>query len=234
MTAESVSRWDTLGSEDQDLFRDPSELNLDQEWLRQAQILADLFAEELDMSKEEYVYNLPPFPEKRPEFRDTSNLDIPLIVQPPQPDLPIERLLDIIGILHWNPIRGHIQDWKGDRARFRTPQRPYATWCADPYTLALPGSSVRQVRSRLLSYERAGGYEGIALCVSDPSILNGVFLNLPGLQVDSANYAPYLARMLDPHHNKPGLDYEDVSVKRPVYSSIIAGRAIEVGRSHRA
>lgn len=191
------------------------EIALKQEWTRQAQKLANLFAKELNFSTpEEYMATLPRFDLQPKEYK--GRLDIPVIVET---RVPLKRMLALAGIDTYFDV-DLIKDW--EKGRFRTPKAPYITWLNDGS--ANLNKSVANVRVALRSDERGGtDFDGIALYLKDPKILEHHFLDLPGSQVGSGS-APYLGHW----DGRPRLDRLFVDDANPRYGSVVAGIKIKV------
>lgn len=191
------------------------EIALEQEWTRQAQKLASLFAKELNFSThEEYMITLPRFDLQPKEYK--GRLDIPVIVET---RVPLKRMLALAGIDTYFDV-DLIKDW--EKGRFRTPKAPYITWLNDGSVNL--NKSVANVRVALRSDERGGtDFDGIALYLKDPKILEHHYLDLPGSQVDSGG-APFLGRWAE----LPRLRHGFVDDAGPVYGSVVAGRKIKV------
>ncbi len=194
--------------------------DLDKEWQRQAEGLAQLFAKPLGKSTQEYIEGLPRFPQKLPEYE--GRLDIPVLVQVPQADrLPLSRMLDILGIAYSRNTVERMEDWP--EGKFVTPRKPYSTWLDDGTRYL--GKAVKDVRIDLLLQERGATHlDGLGLYVKDPDILKDHFLDFPGSQVGPGR-APCLARRVD----RPWLGRGFVDDPGSRGGSVVAGRNIEVG-----
>lgn len=152
------------------------------EWKRQAQNLARLFAEELGLTSEGYIAGLPEFGPQPENFRD--RFDIPVIVET---RIPLPKMLELVGITcYFNSEE--IKVWP--KGNFVTPEQPYIVWLNDGSTYL--GRSVKEVRKGLAPDERGGTvFDGIALYLQKPEILEHYSLDFPGSQVGSGD-APYL------------------------------------------
>lgn len=190
------------------------EISLEEEWNRQAQNLAGLFAKELKFeTHEEYIATLPKFEPQPDEYR--GRLDIPVIVET---RVPLRRMLELSGIVSYFDVDS-IEDWeKGD---FETPEAPYLTWLNDGYSNL--NESVSKVRESLKADERGGNiHDGIALYLRDPQILDEYYWDLPGSQVGS-DRAPSLARW----RGQTRLSRYFVDAEVPFYGSVVAGKKLK-------
>lgn len=150
-----------------------SAVDLEVEWYKQAQRMADLFAKELKQSKDEYVEKLPRFSPQPETFK--GRFDTPVVAET---RIALPRMLDIVGI---NPSFGFdttlLKDWQEDM--FRTPTSPYTTWLDDGRRNMK--KAVETVRKNLVADERGGSvYDGVALYLKNPDILKHHFLDFPG------------------------------------------------------
>lgn len=201
-----------------DITGSPEEFLL-QEWKRQAQKLAGIFAREIGQTTEEYIAKLPKFDLQPEEYK--GRLDIPVIVET---RFALSGMLELLGIYPKMNVNG-IKDW--EKGQFTTPEMPYVTWAND-------GSpdlnrSANEVRRYLKSDERGGTvYDGIALYVRDSSFLDRYSLVFPGSQVGSIknNELPELLRGGGVY--KPRLYSEKADDKASGVAPIIAGRKIKV------
>ena len=191
----------------------PEKINLETEWNRQAQNAARLFAKELGFKTPgEYIATLPKFEPQPKEWK--GRFDIPVIVEI---RVPLKRMLELSGIATYFNIDS-IKDW--EKSKFQAPEKPYTTYLNDG-NINL-NKSVDQVRKSLRIDERGGNiFDGIALYLKDPKILEHHFLDLPGSQVGSGN-APDLNRWL----GRPELGRRFVDFANPRDGSVVAGSAI--------
>lgn len=186
------------------------EIALQLEWNMQSQKLANLFAQELGLTKEEYIATLPKF-EPQPE-RFKGRFDIPVIVET---RLPLKEMLEKAGIVVYFDTNG-VKDW--DKKRFETPKTSYTAWLQDGRRNL--NKSVEDIRRNLKSDERGGiPYDGISLYLRDPNILEHHLLDFPGSRVDSVR-APYLVRW----GGQPGLSHSFVGRAAPNGGSVVAGK----------
>lgn len=208
------------------------ELDLDTEWNTQAAKLAELFARVLGMSKDEYRESLPRFFPQPKAYK--GRFDTPLIV-PVHPELGIEKTAHIAGIkTDYNNYK--IGDWGYGQEKFTTPQMPYTTWVDDGQKSL--GKSFQDIRRMLAPSVARGGniYDGIALYLKNPAILNDYTLFLPGSyidttdrdvpypisQVDIDSNVPYLANFM----SKTRLTYTGTYYEHRYIGSLVAGREI--------
>ena len=191
----------------------------EREWVRLQEELAHNFAKPLKMSRWQYLDTLPNFTLQPIEYQ--GRFDILGLVQPPQPEkgLSFKKILDIVG-LSYNPAVLKMQDWQGDKGRFRTPAIAYAIWLEDGSRNLNVKPAV--VRENLLEDERGGtGLDGVFLYVADRGLLRRHYLDLPGSQVGAVR-VPCLALWSD----EPGLSYALVDGAAPDFGSVVAGRKI--------
>ena len=154
-------------------------------YARQAEDLAYYFAGELKMSRWQYLDTLPVFTPQPENYQ--GRFDILLLVQTPQPKLPLQRILDIVG-LQYNPDVLTARDWAG--SRFVTPEKAYLTYVEDGTGNLDTKPNI--VRQNLSADERAGTLlDGTFLHVSDRGLVTRHYLDLPGSQVASG-CVPYL------------------------------------------
>lgn len=194
-------------------------IDLSQEWNRQAQNLASLFALELKFKTfKDYIATLPKFEPQPEEYG--GRLDIPLIVET---RVPLERMLKLAGVDADSSVDS-IACWK-EEDQFKTPNNsPYTTWVND----GTPNlwKSVKKVRQSLRDDERGANiYDGIALYVKDPKILDNHGLVLPGFSRVDSNGVP----VLQYSNGKLGLGsiWIDSGVG-VLLGSVVAGRKINV------
>lgn len=190
-----------------------SENNLEAEWLKQAKKYIKLgFHKELDLSKEDYLNSLPKFEPQPENFK--GRFDIPLIVET---RIPIKRQCELVGIDY---SLGSLPcvDWSGDTKDYKTPKKPYVTWMQDG-TKNLD-KSVEGVREEFTEDERgATVFDGLALYIARPKILEHHFIDLPGTKV-GPRYAPFLGLWL----GRPELDHRSVGSTYSRYFSSSCGR----------
>lgn len=191
---------------------------MESEWLKQADLLAYLFARELGQSREQYQDFLPKLFPQPDSYR--ARFTTPLLVQPPIGRLTIVRMLEVAEIVNYLPDLNNLKDWQKDPQNFRTPNIAYAVWLHD-------GSrnlkrSPKDIRGSLASDERGGTYlEGVTLVIQYPDISRKHYLDLPGSQYGSGN-VPCLDRWL----GQIGLSDSWDDGASFFYGSVVAGRQI--------
>lgn len=189
------------------------EISLEEEWQRQAEKLARLFAQELGFKTlDEYMVTLPKFEPQPKEYR--GRLDTPVIVET---RISPARQCQLAGIRYF--LDGlDKNDWNGDPGRYRSPEAPYATWLEDGRNNL--GEKPEDVRKKLKDDERCGTeLDGIALCISNPKILEHHFLDLPGTSVGS-DHAAYLPLWF----GRLRLNCRFVDDADPRFGSVVCGR----------
>jgi len=189
----------------------PLSADVEKEWQIQAEKYIGLgFHKELGMSEAEYKSSLPQF-ESQPEAY-IGRFDIPLLVET---RIPAERQAELAGI---SVYYSYSRDWEGDPEGYKTPTVPYTTWVQDG-TKNL-NKSVGKVRDNLVVDERGGTeFDGIALYIKDPEILEDHALDLPGTSVGSVLVA-YLSRW----DGEPKLRDHLVGGAGPDLGSVSCGR----------
>lgn len=190
------------------------ELSLEQEWQRQAQRFIDLgFHTELGFkTPEEYTATLPKFEAQPKEWK--GRLDTPVIVET---RVTPERQAKLAGLQYF--LGGlNKADWNQKLKDYTSPEPPYAAWLDDGRNHM--NKSVKEVRENLKADELAGTeFDGIALYVSNPKILEHHFMDLPGTSVGSGG-----AACLRLWSVEPKVYYYFVSHAGPVYGSVVRGR----------
>lgn len=207
-----------------------SVVDFEREFIRETEDLAYYFAKPLGLSRYEYIgTHLPPFCLQPEQYR--GRFDKLVIVQTPQKELPLHRILDIVGVKIRLPQILHQQDWQGDKGNFRTPVIPYVTYMDDGGGNLNKNSS--DVRRQLLKDERGGTMlDGVFLYVFDRSILMSRHLpEMPGTQLDF----DFGGMELVPRFEYPGEDgavifFDSADGSRPngIFGTIVAGREIAV------
>ena len=185
-------------------------LYLEAEWQSQAQKMAKLFAKDLGLTKEQYLAYLPRFEPQPEQYK--GRFDIPVIVET---RIPLKRVIKEADIyICLDP--SSIIDWK--KSGFTTGKQPYTAWLNDGRSNL--GESVDAVRNSLKFDERGGTvFEGIALYLRNPRIIDDHFLAFPGSQVFSIG-VPYLSNW----HGRIELAHRLVGSATSNCGSVIAGR----------
>lgn len=196
--------------------------NPELEWTRQSLGLARRFAQTLGFPTDEaYIKTLPEeFGPKPKSFKDLYIPAVPIIVET---RFALPEILDMAGISSFFDLQ-RLEDWLAEGC-FETPKAPYATWIT-----YIPNTSVIEVCADLLKHDdRRGGipFDGIALCLRDPYILNEYSLKFPGSRVRHED-APFLSaspnpeRTLPPSH--PSLSYGSIELKFPKFACLVASK----------
>lgn len=162
-------------------------ISLESEWQRQVgRYVALGFPKELGLSPEDYCASLPKF-EPQPESL-CGRFDIPVLVET---RIALSRQAELAGLQYHLGGGLSVCDWD-DPKDYKTPDSPYITWMQDGKKNL--NKSVRDVRRDLEIDERgATEHDGVALWVTNPSVLDDHYIDLPGTSVGS-DYAPYLHR----------------------------------------
>lgn len=171
------------------LIRELTRIALDLECRRQARRYVELgFPRELGLSGEDYLASLPRFEPPPESFR--GRFDIPVLVET---RIAPKRQAGLAGLAYY--LGGlNVCDWEADPKGYKTPETPYTTWMQDGKKNLK--RSVSDVRSTLKIDERgATEYDGVALWIAKPSVLNDHSVDLPGTSFGS-NDAPYLHQWL--------------------------------------
>ncbi len=187
--------------------------NLEAEWTRQAQKFVELgFHKELCLSEPEYLASLPKFEPQPENFR--GRFDIPVLVET---RIAPSRQSKLAGLPYFlDDLR--VSDWRDDPRGYKTPDAPYTTWMYDGKKYL--GKSVKDVRRALAIDERGATiYDGIALWIANPSVLDNHGIDLPGTSVGSG-HAPYLDRWL----GAPRVRYRLVGRAHSGFGSASCGR----------
>lgn len=191
----------------------------DLEWQAQARRYVELgFDKELGYkTPEEYTETLPEFG-VQPE-----GYNIPLIVEPRIFVRNMALLLDINKGYASSDV-DHIGDWGDDE--FKVPKVPYSTWVS--VEISNSGKSIKEIRGVLKADERWGNiFDGLALYLKDPKILDDCCLVFPGSRVYS-NSVPILYRDNEGVPVLKTLSVEDsyMGLLKPAF--VVAGRKIKV------
>ncbi len=188
----------------------PHEIYLGEEWKRQAQNLARYFAEELRMTQEQYIATLPTFEPQLENYK--GRFDIPVIVET---RISLKKMVELVGIRAYFGVNS-IKDW--GKGTFKTPDVPYTAWVNDG--ISNLNKPVSEIRKSLKQDERGATiYDGVALYLRYPEILENHFLDFPGSQVPSS-FAPSLHLWL----GLPMLDRYFISHADSKFGSVVAGK----------
>lgn len=154
-------------------------------WLRQANVLAELYAKELGKSKSEYIDGLPRFKPLDESFK--GRLYSPLLVQVPQGRLTRSRMLEVLGVTDHLTSPFTVNPWVDDEPKVNNnPVASYAVHMnegslSEPFSANVVGSG-----------ERGGTIiEGLALLAQKPNVLRSGSIVFPGSQFKSGRI-PYL------------------------------------------
>lgn len=189
------------------------EISLEGEWQRQAQGLVNLgFHSELGLTEEEYLESLPKFTSQPDSFK--GRLDTPVLVET---RISPKRQSELAGIQYF--LDGlDVKDWDKDPKSYTTPKTPYSIWLEDGKRNL--NKKPEDIRKKLKGDERGGTeFDGIALYMSNPKILEHHFLDLPGTSVGSG-YAPFLRLW----SGGPELGDSFVDIAGPGFGSVVCGR----------
>lgn len=191
-----------------------SEISLEEEWQRQAQELIKLgFNSELGLTERQYLESLPKFTPQPESFK--GRLDTSVIVET---RISPKRQAELAGIQYFLDGLNKI-DWNKNLKNYTTPEAPYAAWLEDGRNNLK--KKPEDVRSSLKADEIGGTeFDGIALYISNPKILEHHFLDLPGTSVGSGSVA-----YLDLWGGRPRLSYFLVDgADDPRFGSVVRGR----------
>lgn len=194
-------------------FSPKVEITLEAEWERQAQKYISLnYHKELGLSKQEYRDSLPKFSPQPEAYRD--RFDIPVIVET---RISPKRQCELAGIKYY--LWGlPVSNWPDHPKGYKTPNTPYVAWMQNGNKNK--GKSVEKARKELAKYERgATVFDGLALYISHPEILNNHYVYLPGTKVGSEH-----AARLGLWSGRPGLDDGWVGYADPGWGSASCGR----------
>lgn len=189
------------------------ESELDLEWGRQARRLAKFFAGELGMTKANYIGSLPEF-ETQPEIFK-GRLNTPVIVEM---RIPIKRQCELTGIIYHFIEELNKKDRSNNEKGYSTLNPPYTMWCDEG--MRSMNREARDVRANLADDERGGTeYDGVALYIAKPRILEKRYLDLPGTAVGSLGTAYLCLRK-----RQPRLSFSLLGNAHPRFGSLICGR----------
>ena len=187
------------------------EISLEKEWGRQAQILAGYFAQELNLTSEQYIATLPQF-EPQPENWN-GRLDTPVIIET---RISPERQLDIVGVYEFFDVLKKTA-WV-QTPGYKILSGPDTAWLDDGRNHMNQAS--KDVKNSLKEDEVGGKIlDGLALFIVNPTILKKRSLDLPDSLVDE-KFSVLLALW----GNKPVLSYHLVGETVPSFGSVVRGR----------
>lgn len=207
-------------------------LDHEREWVRLSEELAFLFAKPLGKTRWEYLDQcLPACTPQLDAYRGA--FDRLVLVQLPLPEqnLPLKRILEIVGISDYNTDVLKMEDWKGHKGKFKTPVPgsawSYATYVEDEERRGQSdrlGVAPLVVRENLTAAARGGtGLDGIFLYVSDRGTLRRHYFDLPGSECGSG-YAPCLGLW----GAGPRLRLDRVDGAGSRCASVVAGDEVEI------
>ncbi len=187
----------------------PLAISLSRELERQAERYAEAgFNIVLGMTRKEYLLSLPTVVDiNLPEF---------LLSRPVLVDKRIAPSVqaDLAGVKYYLDDSS-VQDWH-DPQGFTTPDIPYVAWLKNPEENT--GKSAHEIREKLALDERGATlYEGIALLITSPELMNEKSITLPGSTV-MENSVPVLHRWED---NIVGIGYERASLNEPSFGPAV-------------
>lgn len=140
--------------------------------------------------------------------------DTPVIVSG---QIPAKDQCKLAGIGYW--LGGlTVSDWPNDPQHYKTPNGFYMTWVDEGRRFM--NRKVQDVRGELAPDERGGTeFDGVALYITKPNILQTRFLDLPGTSVESGSAAGL--RLWD---GQPEMLSYFVDGANPGFGSLVCGR----------
>lgn len=195
--------------------KDEEKINdhLSAEWEGQVKKYIRLgFHKELNLSKEEYRDSLSKFTLQPENYK--GRFDIPVLVET---RIPVNRQAKLAGLYYY--LDGlEVRDWEYDPKGYKTPETPYVTWMQDGRNYC--SSAVKNFRQNIAEDERgATEFDGVALFIKNPKVLQHHSIDLPGTSVGSDG-AAYLSLWLV----GPGLYAFHVGLAGPFFGSASCGR----------
>lgn len=170
-----------LGKKAEELLERKEVVNsLDIEWRKQVNKYVKLgFHKELNLSKEEYRDSLPKFTSRPEAYK--GRFDIPVLVET---RITVKRQAELASLSYYlDGLR--VRDWEDDPEGYRTPETPYTTWMQDGRNYLK--WAVKDFRRNLAEDERgATEFDGVALFIKDPKVLQHHSIDLPGTSVGFA------------------------------------------------
>ena len=193
------------------------EINPEADLRQQLQKNARLFAPTLGISRQEYIARFPEFKHEPEDIGQKLGIIVPV-----ETEVPLPEMLRILGIdTFFDPQE--VEDWLVEEG-FETPSKPYVTRLT-----YIPNKSALDTRVDLLKQENKRGgtiFDGIALCLKNPQILNRYYLNFPGSQVGPDD-VPFLFAWSNSVENStpsPILSYGNVESASPKFACLVASK----------
>lgn len=197
---------------------------LEKEWLRQARrLMAFGFRKELRMTEKQYLDSLPKFTPQPENFK--GRLDTPILVET---RIDISRQCMLARIHYPLNSEGIIrQDWIHDPQGYQTPNFPYVMWTDEGKRNM--NRKVEDVRKELADDERGGTeFDGVALYLVKPDILERHSIYLPGTTIDDNFYPKKIEdayfEFLGRNNYTPILDCRPTDLADPNFGVLICGR----------
>jgi len=182
------------------------------EWERQVKGYFKLgFHKELNLSEEEYRDSLPKFTPQPEAYK--GRFDIPVLVET---RIPVKKQAELAGLRYYSAEA--VRDWEDDPKGYQTPETPYITWMQDGRNYRK--WTVDNFRRAMAEDERgATEFDGVALFIKNPKILQHHSIDLPGTSVGSVRAACLLLWF-----DEPGLRAYLVGNAHPNFGSASCGR----------
>ncbi len=185
---------------------------LTRELKRQAELYADAgFNVVLGMTREEYLSSLPTTDavDSKEVFMSSPILVDGRIPWGVQADIAsLRNYIDDASVKNWPDPKGH-----------NTPDLPYIAWMKIDRLNS--GKSAKEIRDKLSHDERGATlYEGVALLITKPEVINDQSILLPGSVVSEEN-VPVLHRWED---NTVGIGYEKALHGEPSFNPAVCVR----------
>ena len=192
------------------------EISLEAEMERQAAMYLEREFhkhEKIKMSKGKFKDSIMGLVVPQPEeFRGKLNSPVAVFGQ-----IPIKDQCERAGIDYF--LGGlNVNDWPDDPQNYQTPNALYLAWTDEGARNM--DRKVKDVRRELAPDERGGTqFDGVALYIVKPNVLQTRFLDLPRTTV-----GPVLAAFLDLWGGRPRLDCSRVGDAGPRFGSLVCGR----------
>lgn len=142
-----------------------------------------------------------------------NRFDVPLVVEP---RIRLDQLFKLTGIASLADLT-MVKVW--GKAGSKTPQVPYFTWAQDGRKNL--NISVATVRANMTSDEWAGDFDGIAIYLRFPGVLEDHSLALPGFEIGLAGSLD-----LEIWNEKPVFGPRSIESALPRYGAVTCGRKI--------